>query len=363
LPVTGSIIKEAKMFKRENGQAIVILAVALVVLLAFVALAIDAGNGYTATRQAQNAADAAALAGARQIVLECAKQGLNPGPNEAEVRSRIDQMVNANTPGAASEASSVGLQAYYVDVNGARLSQNEIGTLGALPCNCPSRGQGVEVIVHNTVPSFFAGLIGRPNLDVQATSKARYGAVNVVTSGLYPFTRRNTPLAFNQTVTLRILDNADEAPGNFGWLTWDGQNNVPALADSLTPPGNSQIYYNPGVPPSWTADFSDHVIATGKWVQGAPGNKNSSQVRSKLDWFISTQTPMIIPLYDDVSGEGSHMNYKVASFAAFLLQSYDFTGQNKSMTGTFVKWVTNGDWAQGITCTSDPGVESVKLTP
>ena len=28
-------------------------------------------------------------------------------------------------------------------------------------------------------------------------------------------------------------------PGNFGWLTWDGQNNAPAMATMLTPPGNS----------------------------------------------------------------------------------------------------------------------------
>jgi hypothetical protein len=344
------------MFKKENGQAIVILAVAIVVLLAFVALAIDAGNGYTAKRQAQNAVDAAALAGARQIVLECAKQGQNPGPNEAEIRDRVNQMVEANSSGAT-------FHAYYVGTDGARLSDNEIGTLGAVPCNCPSRGQGVEVIANNSTTSFFAGLIGKPTLDVQATAKARYGAVSQVSSGLYPFTRRNIPIEPNQVVTLRILDDADTAPGNFGWLTWDGQNNTPALCQSLTAPGNSQIYYNPGVPPSWVKDYNDHVIATGKWVQGAPGNKNAACVRSLLDWHIANQTEMIIPLYDDVAGEGSHVNYRVASFAAFKLISYDFTGNEKSMTGEFVRWVTNGDWDTSITCASDPGVESVKLTP
>jgi hypothetical protein len=51
----------------------------------------------------------------------------------------------------------------------------------------------------------------------------------------------------------------------------------------------------------------------------------------------------------------------VVSFAAFVLKSYDFTGKNKSMTGTFIKWVTNGDWGQGIPCNEEAGAYSVKL--
>ena len=50
--------------KKESGQVIVILAVGLVVLLGLVALAIDGGMVFSERRHAQNAADAAALAGA-----------------------------------------------------------------------------------------------------------------------------------------------------------------------------------------------------------------------------------------------------------------------------------------------------------
>jgi hypothetical protein len=50
----------------ENGQAIVLLAVSIVVLLGFTALAIDGGMVFSDRRHAQNAADAAALAGALQ---------------------------------------------------------------------------------------------------------------------------------------------------------------------------------------------------------------------------------------------------------------------------------------------------------
>ena len=345
-----------KPVRNEKGQALVILTFAMVVLLLFAALAIDGGNVFAAKRRVQNGSDAGVLAGARRLVLECAKQGANPGPNEATIRNQVLQMVTANAPGATA-------QVYYVDDSGGRLSQNEVGTLGVVPCSCTGRATGLEVVVKNTTATFFAGLIGRTSMDVQATARSRFGSVAQVTNGLYPFTRRTGPFTYNQDVTLRVLDNADEMPGNFGWLTWDGSNNTPDLVAALTPPGTSNQYYNPGEPPNWTADPSDHAITVGKWVQGRPGNKNASGVRSQLDWFISTKTPMTIPLYDSVSGQGSQSNYRVASFAAFVLKSYDFTGNDKSMTGQFIKWVTNGDWAQGVTCTQETGVYSVKLVP
>jgi uncharacterized membrane protein len=50
--------------RSERGQALILLAVSLVVLLGFTALAIDGSLLYSDRRQLQTAADAAALAGA-----------------------------------------------------------------------------------------------------------------------------------------------------------------------------------------------------------------------------------------------------------------------------------------------------------
>ncbi len=50
----------------ENGQAIVLIVLAMVALLGFTALAIDGGRLYSERRHAQNSADAASLAGALQ---------------------------------------------------------------------------------------------------------------------------------------------------------------------------------------------------------------------------------------------------------------------------------------------------------
>lgn len=51
----------------QYGQTMVLVAIAMVVLLGAVALAIDVGHSYSLRRQMQNAADAAALAGARAV--------------------------------------------------------------------------------------------------------------------------------------------------------------------------------------------------------------------------------------------------------------------------------------------------------
>jgi Flp pilus assembly protein TadG len=55
--------------RRERGQAIVLLALALVGLLGFAAVALDGGNIYTEQRRAQSAADNAVLAAAYQYMM------------------------------------------------------------------------------------------------------------------------------------------------------------------------------------------------------------------------------------------------------------------------------------------------------
>jgi hypothetical protein len=54
--------------RKQSGQAVVLVAVAVVVLTAILALALDGGGIYLDRRQAQNAADSAALAGAELLM-------------------------------------------------------------------------------------------------------------------------------------------------------------------------------------------------------------------------------------------------------------------------------------------------------
>lgn len=56
-----------KILRKEDGQSLVLFALFMLVLLGFAALVIDAGVLFSTRSQLQNAADAAALAGARDL--------------------------------------------------------------------------------------------------------------------------------------------------------------------------------------------------------------------------------------------------------------------------------------------------------
>ncbi len=107
-------------------------------------------------------------------------------------------------------------------------------------------------------------------------------------------------------------------PGNFGWLTWTGDPSVPALAASLTPPGNSHLYVNP-------YDTADEVVSLGDWVQGSPGVSNAREIRELLDDLIASGANgerITVPIWDAVEDSGNNSNYQVSGFAEVQIIDY-----------------------------------------
>lgn len=382
--------------KNESGQAIVILAIGIVALLIMAALAIDAGSAYTAKREAQNAADAAALAGTRQLLLECSGES---APSEARIVSNVTQMAGAN---AKVGATGSPVQAYYLAEDGSLLNSSPL-PLGDVPCGCAATyARGIQVEVSVSRSSFFAGLIGQSNLEAKATAKARYAPIASPDGNVYPVTRCDPtylgdqgcqPMTVGQVVPLRLVDYDDGQPGhhygNFGWLTWSGANSAVAARQSMTPPGTYHNpafpdldYYNPGEPSGqgnsvkWNSPIlSDKTLAIGKWVQGAPGNM--ATINKQLeDYWVNIDRTMIIPLYSDAVGKGQNSGFYVSNFAAFKITCAnlggngnrlgtcqylnDFPQSEKWLEGYFLGYTAPGSWAEGCV---EGGVNSVKLTP
>src|SRR5437868_14801416 len=63
------VLMQASWLRKQSGQAVVVVAVAVLVLTAILMLALDGGGIYLDKRQLQNAADAAALAGAEKLMV------------------------------------------------------------------------------------------------------------------------------------------------------------------------------------------------------------------------------------------------------------------------------------------------------
>ncbi len=126
----------------SSGQVMVLVAIGLITLMGFAALAVDVGQFWTARRDMQTAADAAAVAGA--IALR-----LNGSAATA-----------ADTASAANGFSN-GNQGVTVTVN-----------------NPPSGGQYagnaryVEVVVSRPEPTYFMRVLGYDTVDVSARSVA-----------------------------------------------------------------------------------------------------------------------------------------------------------------------------------------------
>jgi hypothetical protein len=124
----------------EAGQTLVMFVLALFVLLGMAAVAVDVGFFFSQRRGLQNAADAAALAGAHALP-----------ENAAEARASAQEWADRNGYGAAGGAVVTIVTPYKGDA------------------------AKVEVTIEKQVPAFFARALGMNAFDVKARAVGSHG--------------------------------------------------------------------------------------------------------------------------------------------------------------------------------------------
>jgi Flp pilus assembly protein TadG len=147
----------------ERGVVLIFVAISLVLLAAFVALAIDVGFMFTAKADLQSSVDAAALAGA---------SGLTLGPAEARARAIeyaqknpvFNYAVNLELSDIELGTWNASTRSFAVLPEEQELTANSIRVTGNLT---EERGNAVEL--------FFARVLGRDTADVRAQSVATAG--------------------------------------------------------------------------------------------------------------------------------------------------------------------------------------------
>jgi Flp pilus assembly protein TadG len=137
----------------ERGQTLVIFALAFIGIVAVLGLVIDGGAAYAFRRDAQNAADMAALAGG----------------NDFLSHHDVVQATAAAHAVAASNGFTDGIGGVSVDVT-------------------VTPGNGTRVQVDVTAPhrNYFSAIVGQPSWDVGATATALTGIPNAA-KGASPF--------------------------------------------------------------------------------------------------------------------------------------------------------------------------------
>jgi len=158
--------------RREKGQVLVVVALALLALLAMVALAVDVGHFYAERRHMQNAADAGALAGAREICFGDPTLAESVAMDYATVRNRAEDA--------------------QVTVTG---------------------GLSVTVLVSETAETYFGGVIGVNTVNVNAVAAATCGRATSA-SGLWP-------VAFEEDDWFMLYDSENGCGDSF--YVWDSE--------------------------------------------------------------------------------------------------------------------------------------------
>lgn len=133
--------KLLKIIRNENGQVIVLAALLMVVLMGFAALAIDVGMVAFTKGKLQNAADAAALAGAHEL------------PNEGKAKTEAIKYAELN---GVEKINTTATTPYKYDTNK----------------EDPNR---IEVVCTKIVQYSFARVLGFDNVEISARAVALKG--------------------------------------------------------------------------------------------------------------------------------------------------------------------------------------------
>ena len=143
-------MRDIGIVKSQDGVSLLTVAICMVVLLGMAALSIDVGMLYTAKGQAQNAADAGALAGAGALMLSTADA--TTARLVAESFAEKHEIIRETVAVEPAADVDVDLVNQRVTVTVRRIQ---------------ARG--------NAVPTFFAKILGWDVVDIQATATAVIG--------------------------------------------------------------------------------------------------------------------------------------------------------------------------------------------
>jgi Flp pilus assembly protein TadG len=298
----------------HRGTVAVVVAITLPVLIGVAALSLDGSLLFVQRRQAQSAADGAALAGAYAL------------SNGSSFSS------------AQSAAISIGSQR-NITINSADVTEPQAGS--------------VSVTVTSTHPRLFSALWGSGSMTAKAsatavaqTSLSGFQANGSLSANLLPIvldkTTWQTMMAGQSTdqysynastntvssgpdgiTESQLYPVASGSPGNWGTIKVGVSNNSTSVL-------GAQILN--GITPAQLATFPNSTIQLDTTqtppsitFQGNPGI--SAGIKSDLTAIIGK--PVAVPIYDTNGGNGNNAWYRVIAFQPARILSVNFQGNPK----------------------------------
>ncbi|WP_235500072.1 Tad domain-containing protein [Arthrobacter sp. Leaf69] len=329
----------------ERGAISVMVAILMVTLLGFTALAVDAGMLYAERTQLRNGADSAALA----IAQKCAR---NIDDADCSTTSALARgLANSNAGDGASNIADLALDK----------------ASGTVKVTAGAQEAGKEP---NHVSLFFARAMGFNDAAVTAGATVQWGRP-VAGPTAFPIAFSVCQVKFHVDGGMQLLvshgsktetscnygPSGAAVPGGFGWLTR-------------------------------TSGTCAGIVNASAWAPSDPGNSYPDVCDDQLrawaaDITAGKDVTVLLPIFDLVDGTGSSTKYKLTSFAAFKVKGWSFNGNTFPRTfhnkppyvppalacdgsctgviGSFIRYVSL-DNAFTLGTPEDFGVGVVKLT-
>jgi len=309
----------ARRGQRQRGAIAIIVAILLPVMLGFIALAVDISRELVVRNQLQNAADAAALAGAGKL------QWTNTSTTWADASSKASAAIGLNS--ADGQTLSTGtVSVGYWNVTGSP-SGMQSTTITPGSNDFPA----VKVTVSRTagsnggpIQTYFAGLIGTSAIDVSATAVATIAAPGTAKPGAL------FPLAISQCMYQNYWDSTTGQP------KLDPSTGKPYVFDI-----GSSYHYGPCLSGQWTTfnvnandtPTVENLITNGNPTSLSIGDNTWIQTGTKTAIYNTVTVPseVLLPVVGDVS---SNAAVPIVAFAAFQITAVD-GGSGKYIEGHF----------------------------
>ncbi len=257
----------------ERGAVGVVVALLMVPLLGFAALAIDVGAMYAERQQLQSGADAGALA----IAQDCGR-----GACTATART-AQSFAAANLGNASSTATVTALSSTRVTVRNAGIKQHLFA---------PVLGIDTTAIAASATADWGSPTGGTAVLPLAIS----WCAWQAQTGGALPSGTTSRVIVFPEKADTGCTGpSGTPVPSGFGWLDTDA--------------GSCQTT-------SFTADR----------VGSSTGNVPSNGCKA-ADFVAWQGKTVILPVFDDSAGKGSQAWYQIHGYAAFTITGYYFAGQ------------------------------------
>ncbi|MBU9714008.1 pilus assembly protein TadG-related protein [Evansella tamaricis] len=295
--------KLKSLFKKEQGNVIVLTSLAFTALIGLTGLVIDGGSLYMTKTHLQKVANATALSGAQELT----------GETET-IKKIVDDVLN---------------------------SHHEIASLEQLEIE----NHSITVELKKPVHFNFITLFGFDTLDVRAQATARLGTMGRAYGAAPLGIDESIPLEYGVIYDLKV-DEQGVNIGNFGILRLEG-------------PG-AQVYED-----NLKYGF-DGELKVGDIVYTQPGNI-AGKTREAVDYLVTTcdspedrtcRRVLLIPVIKPQHKQGGSMPVEIKGFAYFYLTEQD-SEDDKTVRGYFLERAGTGFEEPGA---SNKGAYTIRLS-